>query len=74
MPVRPLRILLVDDYEDTREIVAFILRVHGVDVEAVANKADALAPFRAGQFDLLVGDLWLPGGSGLDLMRESAAI
>jgi CheY-like chemotaxis protein len=64
------RILLVEDNDDLRNVTAAILRKLHYDVEAVGSAAEARNRARARTFDVLVSDLRLPDGSGLDLMRE----
>jgi CheY-like chemotaxis protein len=67
------RILLVEDHEDTLVMAERILRDAGHHVRAARSKAEALTLCGGEQFDVLVGELTLPDGSGLDLMREVAA-
>ncbi len=64
-----VRILLVEDHGDTARILQRLLRSAGYEVETAGNVATALALAVPGRFDLLVSDLGLPDGSGLDLMR-----
>jgi two-component system CheB/CheR fusion protein len=69
----PLRLLLVEDHVDTAEAMADLLRDRGHEVTVAGCVAEALACVDAsgcGGFDLVVSDLGLPDGSGLDLMRE----
>ena len=67
-----LRLLVVEDNPDTRRYLALVLgRSH--DVTAASCLADAREAARRGRFDLLVCDVELPDGSGLDLMRELAS-
>ena len=71
----PLRILMVEDNEDTLRFLAYVLRRRGHEVVT----ADCLAAARAvvartmPRFDLLLSDVELPDGNGLELMRELAA-
>ena len=71
-----LRILLVEDHTDTREAIAELLGLYGHEVATAASVATALAAVVAGTdaegcaFDLIISDLGLPDGTGLDLMRE----
>jgi PAS domain S-box-containing protein len=70
---RSLRILLVEDHEDTAEAMADLLRLIGHEVEVARSVTTALAlaaTFPGGGIDLVVSDLGLPDGSGHDLMRE----
>jgi PAS domain S-box-containing protein len=73
-PARPLRLLLVEDHADTAEAMADLLRLSGHQVAIAGSVGEALAAAAAGGedsgFDLVLSDLGLPDGSGLDLMRE----
>jgi PAS domain S-box-containing protein len=69
-----LRILLVEDHADTREALSELLRMYGHDVAVAGSIAAALAAAGAGHFDLVVSDLGLPDGSGLDLMPQIRAL
>jgi PAS domain S-box-containing protein len=66
----PVRILLVEDHEDTAKIMARILRSNRYDVRTAGNVASALEIAGSENFDLIISDLGLPDGSGLDLMRQ----
>ncbi|HEY7120448.1 MAG TPA: response regulator, partial [Tepidisphaeraceae bacterium] len=66
---KALRILLVEDHEDTRRTLARLLRGRHV-VWEVPSVADALAAAAQERFDLVVSDVGLGDASGLDLMRE----
>jgi PAS domain S-box-containing protein len=73
-PDRALRILLVEDHEDTARALADLLELMGHEVtlagSVTAALAAAAAEARRGGIDLVVSDLGLPDGSGQDLMRE----
>jgi PAS domain S-box-containing protein len=63
-----LRILLVEDHEDTRRIFELILKQKGHLVES-AGTAEAALHLAGGQeFDLVISDLGLPDLSGTELM------
>jgi signal transduction histidine kinase/CheY-like chemotaxis protein len=68
----PLKLLLVEDHADTAEAMADLLRALGHEVTVARSVGSALsaAEVQEGRFDLVVSDLGLPDGSGLDLMRE----
>ncbi len=72
-PTRPLRILLVEDHGDTARIMHRLLSAEGHEVQIAADIATALNFAMAQPFDLLLSDLGLPDGSGLDLMRAIRA-
>jgi hypothetical protein len=64
------RLLVVEDHKDTAEILARLLELSGYEVTAVHTVADALAVAATAPFDLLISDIGLPDGTGLDLMRQ----
>ena len=68
-PREPRRILLVEDHEDTLEILARLLRRWGYGVTTASSVQSALERASEQHFDLLVSDLGLPDGSGYDVMR-----
>ena len=63
------RILAVDDDASVAHVVQFLLEEEGHDATVVADVAGAKREFAAGQFDLVVTDLKLPDGSGLDVLK-----
>jgi two-component system CheB/CheR fusion protein len=70
-PGRRLRILLVDDEPDTARFLAHVLGSHGHEVVVASSLSAAREAVAApGLFDLLISDIELPDGTGLDLMRE----
>ncbi|WP_437682794.1 PAS domain S-box protein [Sorangium sp. So ce131] len=67
-PKRALRILLVEDHEDTAEMMSELLTLTGHTVRIARSVRAALDLAGAEVFDLLVSDLGLPDGSGMDLI------
>jgi two-component system CheB/CheR fusion protein len=68
-----LRLLLVEDHADSAEALADLLGLLGHQVTLAGSVAAALAAAEtAGALDLVVSDIGLPDGSGLDLMPELA--
>ncbi|MFC0408582.1 PAS domain-containing protein [Roseomonas elaeocarpi] len=70
----PLRILLVDDEDAVRAVLAGVLEEQGHAVTTAASPAEALGCLRSegGGFDLLVTDLAMPGGAdGLSLIEAA---
>ena len=63
-------ILLVDDDEVMRELVATALRTHLYTVDIVGDGASALAQVRAQDFDAVITDIYMPGMTGIDLCAE----
>jgi PAS domain S-box-containing protein len=67
---KSLRILLVEDHDATSRVVAMLLRQLSHQVTAAPTVADALRHVEESKFDLLISDLGLPDGTGLELMRQ----
>jgi PAS domain S-box-containing protein len=65
----PFRILLVEDHADTRAILARLLRSFGFSVSSAGGVKEALRLAETQRFDLLVSDIGLPDGSGMDVMK-----
>jgi len=63
------KIMVVDDEEDIRELIAYNLKKDGFTVSIASDGEEALKQIRAGHFDLLVLDLMLPGIQGMELCR-----
>ncbi len=64
------RILVLEDDHALRRMVVEFLRSQGHDVEDVAELDQARARLRARPFDLVLSDLVLGHGTGLDLLRD----
>ncbi len=70
-PAGSLHILLVDDHDDTRRIVSRLLTRQGHQVDLATNVKTALASLEAAPFDLLISDIGLPDGSGVEIMSAA---
>ena len=67
------RVLVVEDEPAISESISYALQTEGMTVEAVYNAPDALARVRRRPPSLVLLDVMLPGGSGLDVCREIRA-
>jgi signal transduction histidine kinase/ActR/RegA family two-component response regulator len=65
-----VRVLLVDDDDDAREMMSVLLGGYGASVRSAASCEAALAALTEGEFDLLVSDVGMPGQDGYDLIRQ----
>lgn len=63
-------ILLIDDHGDTLRSLARLLTRNHYQVTTASRYDEGLAKSRAEPFDLIISDLGLPDGSGLDLIAE----
>lgn len=68
-----LRILLADDHEVNRKVVALILESLDVDLVEVENGADAVEAARTAPFDLILMDVQMPVLDGLSATRDIRA-
>lgn len=68
----PLRVLIVDDHELVREgLVGAFTREEGTEVTgSVGTVAEAVAAYGADRPDVIVTDLQLQDGTGLDIIRQ----
>jgi CheY-like chemotaxis protein len=69
-----LRVLVVDDEADARDLISIILTQSGAEVKAVATAADALHELMEWRPDVLVSDIGLPGEDGYTLIRRVRAV
>jgi two-component system phosphate regulon response regulator OmpR len=64
------RILVIDDEDEIRTFFSQILLEKGYHVTAVATAGQALRALRSLEFELVVLDLSLPDGDGLEVTRQ----
>lgn len=69
-----VRVLIVDDEKDSRDVVATILRSAGARVKAAASVSDAVRCLDEEVPDLLLSDLGMPDQDGFDLIRQLRAM
>jgi signal transduction histidine kinase len=62
-----LRLLLVEDHADTRNVLARAIESMGVHVTTAGTVTDATELLRRQRFDAVLSDIGLPDGSGLDV-------
>ena len=65
-----MRILIVDDQADAREMYALVLEADGHEVFQAADGVEAVAMFPTVRPDVAVIDIGLPGMDGYDVARE----
>jgi PAS domain S-box-containing protein len=65
-----VRVLLVEDHSDTREVLVGLLEASNYIVRAAGNVAAALQIAARERFDVVVSDLGLPDGTGYELMKQ----
>ncbi|MEY2558121.1 MAG: hypothetical protein QOE34_1546 [Verrucomicrobiota bacterium] len=67
---KSMRVLLVEDHEDTNRSLTNLLRRRGYHVHSARSVQSALDLASQERFDVLVSDIGLPDGSGIDLMQQ----
>jgi signal transduction histidine kinase len=70
---KSVRLLLVEDHEDTNRSLTRLLRRRGYEVHSACDVGSALNLAASKQFDVLVSDIGLPDGSGIDLLKALRA-
>src|ERR1700745_2623189 len=69
-----VRILVVEDEATTREILTELLRAEGYEVDSVATAGAATTCLDSIFYSLVVADLMLPDGTGIDVADQAARL
>jgi PAS domain S-box-containing protein len=72
--LRGLRVLVVEDERDTRELIIAALERCSVRVSAAASSAEAFGQLRVAPPDLIVSDIAMPGEDGYSFIRRVRAL
>jgi CheY-like chemotaxis protein/anti-sigma regulatory factor (Ser/Thr protein kinase) len=64
------RILIVDDDRTTRHVLSKVLTGAGFTTSVAKDGVEALKALKAGRFDVLLLDVWMPRMNGLDLLSK----
>ncbi|HEY3137544.1 MAG TPA: response regulator [Blastocatellia bacterium] len=64
------KILVVEDNEDSREILAKLLRMSGYEVSSAPDGESAYAAAMSQMPDLIITDINMPGMDGIDLLKK----
>src|SRR5687768_1054803 len=70
LSLRDLRVLVVDDEPDAREVIAAVLTGRGAKVVAVESGVDALAELEGPRFHAMVSDIGMPDMDGYSLIQK----
>ncbi|HWE24734.1 MAG TPA: PAS domain-containing protein [Myxococcales bacterium] len=68
--LKGIRLLLVEDDADARELLSMILQEAGAKVATAGSASEALAAFQRERPDVLVSDIGMPDGDGYSLIRK----
>lgn len=69
-----IRVLVVDDQQDTIELLTAVLSQSGAEVKSATSVAEALLTLQEWQPDVLVSDIGMPGEDGYELVRKMRAL
>lgn len=69
-PVRPCRILVIEDNIDANETLSFCLVANGHTVASAFDGPTGLAMVKGGGYDIVVCDIGLPGMDGYEVLRQ----
>ena len=72
--LKDLRILVVEDDVDTRDLVAAVLVQHGAEVIAADSSAGALTEVKRVKPDLIISDIGMSGENGYDFISKVRAL
>jgi DNA-binding NtrC family response regulator len=65
------RILIVDDEKGMRDLLTIMLKNDGYKVDAAESAARARELISRGSYDLVISDISMPDGSGVDVLRTA---
>ena len=69
-----LNVLMVDDDEDTLELLSAALRQRSANVTAVSSAAEAIDSIKSARPDVLISDIAMPGVDGYELIQRVIAL
>jgi CheY-like chemotaxis protein len=69
-PAFKIRALLVEDNDDSREMLKALLEQYGIETFAVESAAKAYAEISRNPPDILISDVGMPGEDGFELIKK----
>jgi CheY-like chemotaxis protein len=72
-PLMPVRVLVVDDEPDSRDLTGAVLTAQGMLVQMAESAAEALAILATSTPDVILSDIGMPAEDGYSLMRRVRA-
>lgn len=72
--IKDLRVLLVDDEPDTREMLNYVFLTCGGKPYGAASVDEAIEALKKEKFDVLVSDIGMPERDGYDLIKHIRAL
>ncbi len=71
MSERAARLLVVDDESSIVDFLSLLFEEEGYAVQTARSAAEARQALASGSFDLVLCDVMMPDGSGLDILKEA---
>src|SRR5262245_29397775 len=68
----PAKILVADDEQNLRRVLVALLRREGHEVVQAANGLEAIEQLAAGDYDVVITDLRMPGADGMEVLRTAS--
>lgn len=69
-----IRVLAADDERDVLELLGYMLGPFGIELRTATSGDDAFERFVEWRPDVVISDVYMPGGSGIDLIRRIRAL
>ena len=66
----PAHILIVEDHDDTRDLLDTLLRTEGYEVTLAADGVEAIERYRERAADVVLIDVFMPRKDGIETIRE----
>jgi len=66
----PVHILVMEDHDDTRDVLDMLLRTEGYEVTLAVDGEDGLEKYRQRPADIVLVDIFMPRKNGIDTIRE----
>lgn len=73
-PIAQRHVLVVEDQDDVRLMLVTVLQMEGYRVEEASNAVDGLQAISTQNFDLILTDYAMPGGTGTWMLQEAARL
>jgi len=74
MEKNEFKVLVADDDESVRDVVADVINREGFPVEVAVDGTDALNKILHGHYHLIITDLKMPGASGLEILKSALSL
>jgi PAS domain S-box-containing protein len=72
--LKNLRILVVEDDQDTQDLLKTVLQQHSAEVVTVASASAAMTEIRRARPDVIISDIAMAGENGYELIRKIRAL